>query len=244
MDKLVIGVSEFAETRHTPGSNYSHYGGYWTFIKIHVERNWHKRKQVADGIVLVPVSPENYYASVVELRSDMEFETVFESRCPGEAPFRHSRVKGVGKSPAKFVDIVLYRKDVLERSGDDATGADWDIVSINARLDEREPQTPMAMARNFLGLKGGTTREYMAQEFAEAIIYWSKHVMVSGLPKSSPKYNKHQTLEQLKIAMGMVSAEQRVEWFAKFREDVFETFCEHCGHPHPEGRCCPCERDE
>ena len=40
--------------------------------------------------------------------------------------------------------------------------------------------TPMAMARNFLALPGGTKAEYTAAQFAEAIIYWSTRAMHGG----------------------------------------------------------------
>ena len=61
------------------------------------------------------------------------------------------------KIPCRFVDIVIYRKDVLEEDKDDTTGADWDIVSINGRLKKDPPPIdPMTLVRNWLHLKGGT----------------------------------------------------------------------------------------
>ena len=83
------------------------------------------------------------------------------------------------KQPAKHVKIVLYRKDVLEEGNERTTGADWEVVSINAELDENVPMHPLTMARNFLVKKGGTKGNYYAQEFAEAVWYWSQHCMVT-----------------------------------------------------------------
>jgi hypothetical protein len=55
-----------------------------------------------------------------------------------------------------YVDIILYRADVLEEDGDRSTQADWEIVSINGRLNEKEPpMDPMTIVRNWKHLKGG-----------------------------------------------------------------------------------------
>ena len=36
---------------------------------------------------------------------------------------------------------------------------------------------PVAMARNMLGLPGGSEATYTAEEFATAIVYWSTRAM-------------------------------------------------------------------
>jgi hypothetical protein len=41
--------------------------------------------------------------------------------------------------------------------------------------------SPMTIARNFLGLKGGTRPEkpYSTEEFAKALIYWNNHARIA-----------------------------------------------------------------
>jgi len=81
------------------------------------------------------------------------------------------------KIPCRFVDIVIYRKDVLEEDGDNVTGADFDIVSINGRLKKDPPPIdPMTLVRNYLHLKGGTampgtTPEQMLTMLCDSILY-------------------------------------------------------------------------
>jgi hypothetical protein len=63
------------------------------------------------------------------------------------------------------------------------TGADWEIVSINANIyDTDMPMTPMAMARNQLADTedgaGGTKANYTGEEFAKAIVFWNTHTLV------------------------------------------------------------------
>ena len=117
---------------------------------------------------------------MVEVTPETLLKATFEARRDGENACVQVIVLGGEKLPAQLVDIVVYRRDVLLEDGSDAvsTGADWEIVSINARpTEEPEPLTPMAMARNMLDLPGGTKAEYSAEEFAHAIVYWSRRAM-------------------------------------------------------------------
>jgi hypothetical protein len=41
-----------------------------------------------------------------------------------------------------------------------------------------EPMSPIAMAKNLLGLPGGTHADYTAEEFARSILFWARHAMV------------------------------------------------------------------
>lgn len=85
--------------------------------------------------------------------------------------------KPVLPEPARFVDIVLYSREVLLENGGEVSGDyDWEIVAILARSVEKEPMNPLTMARNMLELPGGTKSVYTAQEFAESVYYWSQRV--------------------------------------------------------------------
>jgi hypothetical protein len=81
------------------------------------------------------------------------------------------------KIPCRFVDIIIYRKDVLEADKDNVTGADYDIVSINGRLKKDPPPIdPMTLVRNWLHLKGGTamnhtTTDEMLTMLCDSILY-------------------------------------------------------------------------
>jgi len=89
------------------------------------------------------------------------------------------------KIPCNYVDIVIYAKEVLEEDGDNCTGADYDIVSINGRLAKDPPPIdPMTLVRNWLHLKGGTemkgtTPEQMLTMLCDSILYKNglKHKM-------------------------------------------------------------------
>lgn len=83
------------------------------------------------------------------------------------------------KAPAKRVSLIVYSREAL---GADVSSADADaeIVSINASVTvEPEPMHPFTMARNELGMIGGTPGHYTAEEYARAVVFWSQHAMVT-----------------------------------------------------------------
>ncbi len=175
---MKIGVNKFVQ-RQDKDSKFSHFegeGGFETVTAL-ADAFFDQAKQgYKDGVLLVPVPAEGFFSGVVEVTSETALKATFEARRPEETPFISVVAVGAQKLPAKFVELVLYRGDVL--GSDATTDCEWELISINARpTEEEEPPTPMAMARNFLELPGGTKAEYTAEEFAKAIAYWSGRVM-------------------------------------------------------------------
>jgi hypothetical protein len=175
---MLIGINEFVR-RQTSESRFSHFAGTEEELVGLVEANFaNAQPGYRDGVMLVPVAAQSFFSGVVELTLDTPLAAEFSARREGEDPFVQVLALGGEKLPAQAVDVVLYRRDVLEEDGGSVSGAEWDIISLNARPTEGpEPLTPMAMARNMLGLAGGTAAEYSAEQFAEAIIYWSRRAM-------------------------------------------------------------------
>jgi len=175
-----IGLNAFA-IRQTASSKFSHFGGTAEELVALVESHFGAaRPGYRDGVLLVRVPPENFFSGVVQVTPETPLRATFEARREGEDAFISVVALGGEKLPARAVDVVLYHRDVLLEDGPDSvsTEAEWEIVSLNARATEGpEPLTPTAMARNLLGLPGGTTAEYSAREFAEAIVYWSSRAM-------------------------------------------------------------------
>lgn len=170
-----IGLNDLVR-RQTGDSKYSHFRGTWKELVELVESHFDEARQgYRDGVLLIPLPSGNFFSGVVELSESTPLYAKFAARRKDEEPYLQVTAAGE-KSPAKAVEVIIYRHDVL---GDDATAeAEWEIVSLNARSTvEPESMTPITMARNFLGLVGGTWAEYTAQEFAESILFWSKRAM-------------------------------------------------------------------
>lgn len=173
-----VGASTFVK-RQKPQSKYSHYEGSWEELENLVEDNFDKQQPgYRDGVVLVPVDPKGFWASTIQVTPSTALKATFGARQDGELPFVSvTAINGV-KMPAKAVDVILYRRDVLMETHEASNSTPWEIISVNARAtDEEEPMHPLTMARNMLQLPGGTKGEYTAEQFAKSIAYWSDKVL-------------------------------------------------------------------
>lgn len=173
-----IGVHPLAASRHfSKETGFSYFEGTPEELAALVEAHLHEGKPAPgrQGVLLVPVPPSRFLSGVVRVSAETRLTAVFEARRRGEDPVITVKAEGE-PAPAVAVDIVVYSHEAL---GADASGPyEWEVVSVNARdtLGD-EPPHPVAMARNQLGLPGGSPANYTADEFARAIIYWSTRAM-------------------------------------------------------------------
>ena len=180
----VVGVSEFVK-RQTESSVFTHYKGSWSDLANRTVEEFEAgnfTESYRDGVVLVRMPKHeaslfktfDAYPMFEGMKLDAQW-----AKIPGrEHEPAKLQVKILEpKIPCNYVDIVLYRKDVLEEDKDNVTGADWDIVSINGRLAKNPPPIdPMTLVRNWLHLKGGTamkgtTPEDMLTLLCDSILY-------------------------------------------------------------------------
>lgn len=183
----LIGVTDFAK-RQTKDSTYNHFEGDWDELVALTEDCWGKRVVSLHNpqVHLVPMPDEHcsrFMTSVVAVDETMNLSAHFAPRVEGEDPFIQITASGQQKSHAQKVDIIVYSHEVLAQDNDAPVPqtADHYIVNINAYPSKvNEPMRPITMARNLLNLTGGTKPEvpYTAEEFAEAVIYWSKHCRI------------------------------------------------------------------
>jgi hypothetical protein len=178
---LSLGINSFV-TRQTAESRFSHFEGTWDELVNLVTENFDKAKPgYKDGVVLVPVSPDRFKSGVVEVTAETVLKTTFAARSEGEDAYLQTVAIGAPKTQAKFVEVAVYSHATLLERNEQSTDKDWEIVTILARASEgEEPMNPMTMARNMLGLTGGTSATYTAEQFAQAIVYWSKRCMSGG----------------------------------------------------------------
>lgn len=185
--------------------------GAWDRLLKLVRENYHRAKPgYREGVCLVPVPPENFYTGVVALEEGDKLVGEYRARRPGEEPRKTQRVQipariypgpgaiergadperdskpnpRFGKSRCVAVDVVLYRRDVLEEDGEDNTGSDWDVVSVNGRITEAgQPMHPDTMIANHFQLDGGTktgwSPEQFERELREAVLYWKDKALLA-----------------------------------------------------------------
>lgn len=175
-----IDINDFVK-RQTKNSRFSYFDGTWEELVELIKDNFNNYRQgYRDGVILISVPSKNFYTSICKIEKDSILETKFEARRDGEEPIKRTVIKNGKKTPARYVDIVLYRHDVLLENNENSTDADWEIISINASIVENEPMHPMTMARNMLNKEGGTKAEYTGQQFAEALWFWKDYCLYGG----------------------------------------------------------------
>jgi hypothetical protein len=160
----LVGVSEFVK-RQTKDSVFTHFANEWqVLIDITVMQMGQGNYDYGyrDGVIVVHMNKtwaELFYTyDAYPMFEGMKLDAQW-AKTPGrEHEPAKLQVKILEpKIKCNFVDIILYRKDVLEEDKDNTTGADWDIVSINGRLKKDPPPIdPLTLVRNWLHLKGGT----------------------------------------------------------------------------------------
>lgn len=181
MTSPTIAASQFAINRHTADSILSHFEGSWDELVEMVSSCWGQQKPgYRDGVVLVPVPADRFKSTIVFLREGDRLEGEFRARQRGEKPRRTTWVvrDGEGKQDAVAVDIVLYRADVLEEDGDRSSDAEWEIISVNARISEEDaPMDPGTLMANHFKASGGTATNMTPEEFEaalrESFTYWA-----------------------------------------------------------------------
>jgi hypothetical protein len=196
-----IGVNNFVR-RQTWESEFTHFEDdhealpdedSWQKVLTLVKEHFHQAKPgYRDGVVLVPVPPDHFYTGLVTLKEGDDLVGSYEARRPGEEPRKQvwvlrsgeSRNAGGGKERCRYVDVVLYRRDVLEEGGEECTGCDWDIISLNGRTtDEEAPIEPWTLMANHFELDGGTATGMSPEEFEAdlraSVLYWKDKALLA-----------------------------------------------------------------
>lgn len=181
-----IGVSDFAKGRHVKGNGKSYFKGDWNQLIRLVRQFWNTMRP-GDGEIgfarkiIVTVPPDNFVGTTATLEDGMKLKSKVDRRMKGEDPFVSTVAVNVTPDPLVRVEIVLYsRAALLENGGKTSGDYSWEIVAILAKTVHNEPMHPLTMARNMLGMPGGTKSEYSAMQFAQSIYYWSTRVSVEN----------------------------------------------------------------
>ncbi|HSI05075.1 MAG: DUF3228 family protein [Myxococcota bacterium] len=178
-----IDWTKFALDRHREGSGHSWYSGDRGQLVQSVHAGWHKRepgfgRSNLDEVVVVPMAPERFHGTTVTIRDELPLTAEVARRRPHEDPYVRVTA-ATAPDPVRFAAVVLYSRALLLPEEPDFA-ADWGIVSITASAVADEPMHPLTMARNMLEKPGGTKAVYTAEQFAEAVYYWSRRVGVTS----------------------------------------------------------------
>lgn len=133
-----------------------------------------------DGVVLVSVPFYGFYSNVVQMKEGDIILGIYKPRKEGEEPRKQTFVVGSTKLPARRVDIVLYRHDVLAENNEHSSDAEWEIISVNAEPGDDgapAPMKPGTLMANYFQESGGTATGMTPEEFVKALAesraYWN-----------------------------------------------------------------------
>lgn len=169
-----------------PELPFSHFEGTDEQLLALVREHWDKREPgYRDGVYLVPVDPSGFYCPTCELKEGDKLVGEFRARRPGETPRISYGVVGGQKTPARACSLIVYAREVLEEGNEETTGADFDMVMIQARSHEGdEPMDPDTLMHNHFGSDGGTDTKMSPEEFEakmrEGFTYWKNKARVAG----------------------------------------------------------------
>ncbi len=178
LSKLKLGWSDFAAGRHLPGGKHTWYEGKPEELLELVRKGWNERRPGAgrtdlSQVVLVPVPPKHFVSSTVLVQEKTVLHAHLDRRQQGEDAFIRITAEG-GREKPDFAAVVMYSAATLsENQGQRSGDYDWEVVCLLAGAVEDEPMDPLTMARNMLEKPGGTFAPYTAEQFAEAIYFWS-----------------------------------------------------------------------
>jgi len=190
-----VHINSFVN-RQTAESRFSHFTGTEAELLNRVRSGWNHRKPgYRDGVVLVTVSPAEFYSSIVRLNEGDDLAGVYEPRRPGETPRKslyatynttNGGTSNNAKMPAEQVDVVLYASSVLAEDGDNELAAEdgnWEIISLNASPEAGEvPINPQALMCNHFEVDGGTATNLNNDDFVallrESFVYWQDKALI------------------------------------------------------------------
>jgi len=237
-----IAVSDFLKEAVAKTGGNRKYSG--TFEELedltmaHME-NWQPGTGSVDGDVrIVTVPSEGFFTEVVRITEENQrsLEVVYNARRTGEEAVPTLILRGIDPSPAASVGIVIYRADVLQKDNDRSSLAEWEIVAILTDPELPDggtvPMNPVTMARNAADLKGGTHREYSAEQWLEATLFWQRHARVA--PALLPAEPTPEEVEALANSLPLGYAARDLDSNAfEAAERILKEGWEHPNFPRP-----------
>jgi len=134
-----------------------------------------------DGVVIIESKERSFYKNfkcpITKIDNDTKLTCKITKRRTKED--KYIQIRALNGKPLKTigVELILYRKDVLEETNENSTNTDWELIAFHAIPDgiDKLPMKPATMMRNQLQLEGGTKAHYSSEEWAESVCFWQKY---------------------------------------------------------------------
>ena len=184
MKKITVAVNDFVNRQTSKsGKTYSTL----PFIEIakHAEEQLNNncfKKGYRDGVILVPVKKnliKHFICPFVKIDKNTKLKAEVTKRRENEKHYIRIKALNGHELKTENVDLILYRKDVLNETNENSTNKDWELISFYAIPKDinKLPMGPVTMMRNQLELPGGTKGIYTSEEWAESVYFWQKYAL-------------------------------------------------------------------
>ena len=135
-----------------------------------------------DGVVLIQLDSDvknDFICPLVEINEDTKLSAKCVKRRESEENYIQIRALNGESLKTDKVDLVLYRKDVLEETNEQSTDGDWELIAFMAKpKNVKMPMGPVTMMRNQLQKPGGTKGTYEAEQWAESVDFWQRYAIL------------------------------------------------------------------
>ena len=139
-----------------------------------------------DGVVIIKITElgfcKDFVCPIIKINKNTKFQTRLTRRRSNEQDYIQIKALNGDKLETAVVELILYRKDVLEETHENSTNSDWELIAFHAIPDgiEKLPMKPVTMMRNQLQLPGGTKAHYSSEEWSDSIHFWQKYALIDS----------------------------------------------------------------
>ena len=180
-----IGVSSFVK-RQTKGSGKTYstisFDEIANYANNELMKNNYKNGY-RDGVILIPVKKSllsKFICPIIKIDKHTKFESLPKQRRENEELYISTKALNGNPIEIGGVDLILYRRDVLDETNERSTDKEWELIAFHAipKGFKDLPMGPITMMRNQLQLPGGTKGKYTSKEWAESVNFWQKYALL------------------------------------------------------------------
>ncbi|MAV64523.1 MAG: hypothetical protein CMG00_04950 [Candidatus Marinimicrobia bacterium] len=179
-----IGISKFLKDQiKKKGNNWASDSTLKKLLKTaqHKLNNKEYINGYRDGVIIIEIHDvdicKKINCPIVKISDKTMLKCIVSRRRAWEDSYLQIKAINEKNLSTGKIELILYRKDVLKESNEQATDMDWDLIAVHSipKGIKKLPMKPETMMRNQLQLKGGTKGYYSSEEWAESVHFWQKH---------------------------------------------------------------------
>ena len=184
MKRKLVGVNEFVK-RQIPESGKTYSTLSFDKIALYAEEKL-KEKEFKEGyrngVIIIRIDnnlTEYFKCPFVKIHSNTKLKAEIKKRRENEENYISVKALNGKELDIEYIDLILYRHDVLKETKENTTDFDWELISFHAipKGIKNMPMGPVTMMRNQLQLPGGTKGDYTSKEWAESVYFWQKYAL-------------------------------------------------------------------